>query len=734
MLRSITGALLFALSGAAVAATPALFKRVEQPQLLKSATAGTREVEVDRAALRAAVREGGMRIDLPGGKGVFARTRRQESMPDGNQVWVGTVSLPKGDRTVVITMGRDATFGSLVDSDGTSFVLETRKGVTQLRALDPKYDAARMFAKKGAMDYIEPKAGAPTRTEQMQTQQALAVTTPPRVDLLLAYTPGMVTRYGSESAARTRLSYITAITNQALEDSKVAGRMRLVGTIKVNYPDTNTNSQALDALADASGNSPLQAVRTARRALGADLMALIRPFLTPEHGNCGLAPVNGAKLAPYTTGAAAGGRAAVSDAKDDNTGFYCNDATLAHELGHTMGLVHETAEASNPGAFPYTYGWTVELPDDRGFNTLMAYGTSDTKTLFYYSNPNIYYCSAQPCGDASIADQARALNQIMPVVAAFNQPFSPVADLDGNGDADLVLQTSGQMAALLYRSGSLLDSSVVNRTFRVPLPAGQQVVTTADLDGDFRSEFILNGAGTTQYAWFRDSAGAYGSRNLPDRAAGDTLVAAGDLSGDGRADLLYINPSTRKFTWWRMSGTTRLAVQTLDSAADAYIAAVGDFDGDRRVDLMWTSPARDLVFWKNTGTGFTQSAAPAYASGWSIVGSGDMDNDGRADLVFANTATGQIEYWLMNGAVRASVTTLALPAGYRVASVDRYSGATASVFLTSDARDGVLWENKGDGTFLTEDDRYVYTGGDGDCCYDDYPSAWSILSAAPRKP
>jgi hypothetical protein len=732
MLRSMVSVVLLAVGGTTFAAEPSLFKQRVQQQALITTGQRAYAVEIDRTALRAATVAGGLRIDFPGGKSVFARMLRQETMPDDNLVWVGTVSLPKEDRNVVITMGRDAVFGSLVTADGNSIELETRKGVTRLVIRDPRFDAQRLFAQKGVSDYVVPdtdvqaQVGGPVRAHQ-----ALAAASPPRVDLLLGYTPGIVARYGSDSAARTRMSFLTALTNQALQDSKVAGRMRLVGTIKVDYPDTNRSSQVLDALADTSGNGPLQAMRDARRALGADLMAFIRPFLTPEHGNCGLAPVNGSNLSPYTAAAAGGGRAAVSDGHDDDSGFFCNDATLAHELGHTMGLVHETTESDSPGPFPYTYGWTQELPDNRGFNTLMAYGTSTTKTVFYYANPNIYYCSAMPCGDPGIADQTRALNQVMPIVAAFNEPGNPVADLDGNGNADLVVQNATEVSVMLYSNGSVLSGLI---PYRLPLPAGQQIITMGDLDGDLRSELILNGAGTTQYAWFRDAGGTTSSRSLPDRAAGDTLVTTADLSGDGRADLLFVNPSSRKFTWWRMNGATRQSVQTLDIAAGAFIAAVGDFDGDRRIDLMWTSPARDLTFWKNTGSGFTQAAAPAYAAGWSVVGSGHIDSDSRADLVLTNTATGQIENWLMNGATRISVTTLDLPTGYRVVSVDRYSGSSASVFLTSNARDGTLWQNNGDGTFLSKPDRYVFSVGGSCGCFSSYPAGWSIVSALPRQP
>lgn len=744
MLRSIAGALLLvSMGGTAAAATPALFAQIQQRQALGKATGRTMNVQVDRTALAAAIRTGSLRIDLPGGASLVARTLRSESMQDGSVTWAGVVALAKQDRTVLITQGPDAVFGSLVASDGTPLELETRRGVTRLVARDPRLDANRLFARAGVKDYVVPEPAAPnkrTRASALQApapMQALAAAGPARIDLVLGYSQGMVERYGSKSAALTRLSYITSVVNQALQDSQVAGRYRLVGTVQVEYPDTTDNDIAGDELADVSGNSPLQKLRDLRRATGADMMVFVRPFTSPEQGSCGVAPVNGYGLGAYTTASSPSGRGVVSDGSDDDTGYYCNVVVLAHELGHAMGLVHEIEISSGPGPFPYTYGWRMTLDAGRSFNTLMAYGTSEQETLPYYSNPKIYYCGGTPCGTPDQADQTRALDQTMPVVAAFNQPGDPVADFDANGDADLVLQSATEMAFVMFVSGNPYRSSSPFSPYsagRRALPPGARIVAYGDFDGDHRSELVLEAAGNQILFWATDRHGGFVQSRAPDRAAGDSLLGAADLNGDGREDLLFLDPVLRKLTVWRMNGANRQAQQTYATAAGATLAAIGDFDGDLRIDLMWADPAGNLTFWKNTATGFTQTASQSYAAGWAVVGAGDLDNDGRADLVLENRSTGQIDLWRMSGATRLSTSVSAAPAGYRVVSVDRFSGATASILFTSDARDGLLWKNNGDGSFHTEADLSVFPAGSAGSYDEEYPSGWSMVPVAPRRP
>src|SRR5690242_20423369 len=69
-------------------------------------------VRIEHSAPQAAVTEGGMWLPQPDGGRVYARTVRLLEQAGGIETWIGKVSVPGGERSVVITMGPDATFGS----------------------------------------------------------------------------------------------------------------------------------------------------------------------------------------------------------------------------------------------------------------------------------------------------------------------------------------------------------------------------------------------------------------------------------------------------------------------------------------------------------------------------------------------------------------------------------------------------------------------------------------------
>src|SRR4030095_2302326 len=99
--------------------------------------------------------------------------------------------------------------------------------------------------------------------------------------------------------AVTRLQFLVDLANQAYQNSQIDGRLRLVNTLQVTYPDTTTNRATLFELTGMScvddndaGNLPglgasctsvgqpasLKPLANAREAYGADLVALVRTF------------------------------------------------------------------------------------------------------------------------------------------------------------------------------------------------------------------------------------------------------------------------------------------------------------------------------------------------------------------------------------------------------------------------------------------------------------------------
>lgn len=735
MLKIAVLAALLAAVGSADAAPPSLFETVGAADSGKAK--GVHPVTLNPDALKAAIAEKGMWIPLPDRQRMFARTVHYQYLRDGNVSWTGKVSVQGVERTVLVTAGPDAAFGSLVAADGSALRLETRAGATYLVAPDSRFDALHRAPGNETPDYVPAEPLLVSKSDIDRTQRALALASSPVVDVFVGYTPGLIARYGSEAAALTRLNFLVATTNQAFADSRIDATLRLVGTQQVAYSETETNSLTLRALSDRSGASPLQTLRDARRRTGADMLVIVRPYLKPEHGNCGVATINGFNLSAYTVASATGANASVSDGPDDNSGWFCSDTTFAHELGHNWGLVHDSANASNPGPFAYTYGWRQTLPQN-GFYTLMAYGADGQSLAPYYSNPDIYLCGGQPCGDAGTANQARALRQVLPVAAAFNQPMAPLIDLNGDGSADVVYQNNGSLTYVLYNGGNPLGAG------QQSIGAGYRIVAAGDFNGDHRTDIAWMNATFNLVLWLTQADGSFQQQPSTNHAGDWAVVGAGDMSGDGKADLLWINKTTHQFRYWVMDGNSATSVQEFTIHPGYYIVAARDFNADGRTDLMWTNSERKLEYWQNKGDNtFDIVASPLqYDSNLGIAGAGDFDNDQKADLAFFNYGSlllSPTTVWLMDGANRIGTQSVAGPILsllHEPVAVDRYSGGTASVMWSSGIRDLYLSENNGTG------ESYVLLGAllnwptipANGRYYRNYPSGWTVYSGSPTAP
>jgi len=693
-------------------------------------------VQINRNAPQVAAAEGGMWLPQPDGGRVYARTVSVTKDGGGIETWVGKVSLPGGESSVVITMGPDAAFGSLLTADGKPYRLVTRQGRTYLTQRDAS--AARLnsggpMPAPPGLDYrvapSEPQAGYTIpHTVAAQATAGATPATATTVDVLLAYTPGEVSRLGSTSAVVTRMNYLVAVANKAYADSRVNYRIRLAGTMAVNYPDTGPNSQVLDDMTNTSPSGPLAGLRARRAALGADLVNLIRPFTkTGQGGFCGLGYLIGQNESAFTTQSAPYGYSTAGDGEDPATNYYCEDTTLAHELGHNMGLAHDKDDATAPGAYSYAYGWRQTLTKG-SFSTIMAYSTGSQQPVPYFANPNITLCNGNRCGDPTTANQTLVLNQTMPIVAAFKASGHPALDFNNDGRADILLQNT---------AGGAYNSMIENSNFTPTInahtaAAGYSIAATGDLDGNGKADLIWRSTTGEVYFWISTSTDTYSSQQGPNVGADWTLVGTGDLDGDGDADLLWFNSTSHQLQYWLMQGATVAATRSFAIAPGYTVGAFGDFNGDGLADIAWTSAARDLYIWTNNRVGgFSSAQSLSYPAGWRLVGSGDMNGDRKADLVWMNDSAQQFGYWLMNGPTRTGYKIIAVAPGYSIAAIDRFSGGSDGILWTSASRDMYVWLNNGTGTFSSRQIA-AYPNGSGGYL-NNYPAGWSVVSNLPKQ-
>jgi hypothetical protein len=374
---------------------------------------------VDRRRFEGMARGAGIDLPSTGDAPQHARFVRSERR-GGDFTWIGKVDTELGEQAAVITIGQDATFGTIPQRHGPPLRVESKRGRTwlvegeQRRRMgagshsDARIPAAGLTASSG---------GAPAAAATYDTTASGA----PIIDVLVAYTPSMVTMYGSTSAVLTRLTYLESLTNQAYADTPANVRIRVVARQPLNYTAAVGNGTVLDLITNPSTNAVKAQIDAWRTQYGADLVSVVRAFNSSYMDDCGQGWIGG-----YHGGAfsASHGFSAVSDGEDGS--YYCVDQTFAHELGHNMGSHHDIDTAGGDyGAYPYSRGYRQTLSATTGFATVMAYSDGPQTQLNRFSNPAVAGCMNRPCGESGSSDNARTLGATAATVAAFRSATSP---------------------------------------------------------------------------------------------------------------------------------------------------------------------------------------------------------------------------------------------------------------------------------------------------------------------
>lgn len=433
----------------AAAAPRELWRLDNSAGAVKAHRPGVHALRFDSRALAAwPIGEAGT-LALPGGRTYEIVADRVEAHQGGNRSWIGRFEADGASHVAVLTYGPAGLVGEVRAPDGVfilaiegaqSVLVDTREGGWQVPPVSGS-DAI-------VPSHVAQATGAPAHGPAPE----LKATPSPQItiDVLFAYTDGLVAREGSVPAVLLRLDQLIAVANQAYAASEVAITLRLVHAIQVAYTDMNSNTTALDDLTSGAG-ALAPAKGTLRDRYGADIVVLARPFKLPQQEGCGVGWIGGYGNNGANIGAQAGaGFAVVSDGRVDagnGNYYYCPSSTFPHEVGHVMGAMHDiqtvTASAGPSGtleigAYNYAYGYThnAQFSSDTGMNgcadndgacfgTVMSYISANQALRF--SNPLQTGCgNGLPCGSA-LADITRTFNNTRIGVAGWRATKVPFA-------------------------------------------------------------------------------------------------------------------------------------------------------------------------------------------------------------------------------------------------------------------------------------------------------------------
>lgn len=376
-------------------------------------------------------------LNLPGVGKMSVVFERSEATDSGNTNWIGYLRDWGTDYRIVLTYGTEGAFGRILTPDG-EFQLESygseqwlvdvsASGLSDHFSLQP--DALIPPGSAAMAVAAAPRTAAATSTTSGSTTTTTSTVDTSNystLDLLILFTDGLAARLGS--GLSVRLDNLVALSNQAYIDSGVSMKVRMVGAKQIAYTDANNNNTALSELLGGQVEA-FKTVKSLRDTLGADLVTVIRPFNASKQVSCGVGYIGGANLTPikyYANYALS----VVSDGRDVNGGSsYCTDYTLAHEMGHNMGSMHDRAtvktQGGGQGAFAYSFGYGKS----GSFGSIMSY---ISPRVGKYSNPSVTTCANQACGIsetdlANSANNALSLNRVRADVANFRATKIPVS-------------------------------------------------------------------------------------------------------------------------------------------------------------------------------------------------------------------------------------------------------------------------------------------------------------------
>ncbi len=214
----------------------------------------------------------------------------------------------------------------------------------------------------------------------------------------MLYTDAAAQEKGGVDGIKSLAGAAVGHVNEALKNSGVSERAKLVATEKINHTSSGNLGSDISKIA---GDSQVASWRTKHKA---DLVSML------------VKSSSGSVTGRGTQGTANGNKgAAYSVVKVKAVG--APNRAFAHEIGHNLGCAHAKDQGSGgetgagKGAFGYSHGWRFKGTDDKNYHTLMSYQKNYSVCIPYYSNPSVQY-KGMATG-TSAADNAKTVKAMI---------------------------------------------------------------------------------------------------------------------------------------------------------------------------------------------------------------------------------------------------------------------------------------------------------------------------------
>ena len=274
-----------------------------------------------------------------------------------------------------------------------------------------------------------------------------------------------------------------------------------------------------------------------------------------------------------------------------------------------------------------------------------------------------------------------------------------VADMDGDGDLDIVSASIEDDTIAWYENDGAANPSWTAANIATTADAAYSVYV-ADMDGDGDLDIVSASSSDDTIAWYENDGAANPSWTAADistSADSAASVYVADMDGDGDLDIISASYNDDTIAWYEQTETRTwvtsftianpswTAADIATSADGAYSVVVADMDGDGDLDIVSASGVDDTIAWyENDGAANPTWAAADIATNASNARSvfvADMDGDGDLDIVSASADDDTIAWYENDGAANPSWTA---------ADIDTNADGALSVYVADMDNDGDL--------------------------------------------
>ena len=235
--------------------------------------------------------------------------------------------------------------------------------------------------------------------------------------------------------------------------------------------------------------------------------------------------------------------------------------------------------------------------------------------------------------------------------------FLSVVDVDGDGNADIVVGLSGPgiygpnlrsqtvTQFLLGKGDGTFAASQAIPAVGISLLASAPTFALTDFNGDGYPDLIVrSSSSTTTVSMLAGSASANFSAEVAVATLGfrPELFAAGDVDGDGKADLIAVGSSLAVLKGTGGGSFAPPQIYALPAVTGSLVnLTVGDFNGDGKADVLVimggqsASSGGAFIYFANSDGTLKAPLQIDNATNLRAVAVGDLDGDKRVDIAVA---------------------------------------------------------------------------------------------------